>query len=262
MRLPYTAIIFFLLLLPIACTYDTMEVVANCDTNLAVQAADITPSACGIPSGSFMGEVSGTAATGEVQYSLNGVDFQSLPTFVELVAGSYTLTVRQGACTAATDLVIENSEGLNAAATSTAADCGIENGKIEIITSGASGLVSYSLNGGSGQAAADFTGLAPGDYQLTAEDEIGCVVTLEVSVFSRIAFAEVETIVTASCAVSGCHAGNVSPDFRVQANILGRAGRIASRIGNATMPPAGSGRTLTTAQIDAIACWVADGAPE
>jgi len=250
------------LLIPFACTYDQVEVIESCDNDLVLTITDQTASACGLASGSIVATVSGGAAGTLPEYSLNGADFQESATFTDLAAGSYTLTARQGACTAALDVVLENSEGLNATAIAVASDCGATNGEIMVSTSDASGAVSFSLDGGSSQPEATFTGLAPGEYQIAAQDEIGCQVVLDVTVSSTVAFAEVETIVTSSCAVSGCHAGNVAPDFRVRANILDRAGRIGSRTGNATMPPASSGRTLTNDQIDAISCWVADGAPE
>lgn len=253
---------YLLLLLPFACTYDQVEVIESCDNDLILTVADQVASACGLASGSLTAVVSGRTTDVPLEYSINGADFQESTGFTELAAGSYTLTARQGPCSTTLDVLIENSEGLNATAVTVPSDCGSASGEIMVSTSDAGGAVSFSLNGGPGQAEATFSGLAPGDYQVTARDEIGCEVTLEVTIASTVAFAEVETIVTTSCAVSGCHAGNISPDFRVRANILDRAGRIGSRTGNATMPPASSGRSLTQAQVDAIACWVADGAPE
>lgn len=253
---------YCLLILPTACTYDQVEVIETCDNNLLLTITGQAASACGLASGSLVAAVSGGAAGVPLEYSLNGADFQESNTFTDLAAGSYTLTAKQGACIATLDVVVENSEGLNATAIGVPSDCGSASGEIMVSTSDAGGAVSFSLNGGPGQPEANFSGLAPGDYQVTARDAIGCEVTLEVTITSTVAFAEVETIVTTNCAVSGCHAGNVSPDFRDRATILSRASRIGARTGNTSMPPASSGRSLTQAQIDAIACWVADGAPE
>jgi hypothetical protein len=253
---------FSLLTFSVACTYDQLSVVESCDTNLVVTLADQTSSACGLASGSLLLAVSGAVGNEPLSYSLNGADFQSSESFTDLSAGSYTLTARQGTCTTTLDVTLENAEGLNATVSSMPSDCGTTNGEITVATSDASGTVSFALNGGTAQPNPTFSGLAPGIYEVTATDEIGCRVTLEVKILSTVDFAEVQSIVTASCAISGCHAGNVSPDFRVRENILTRAGRIRARTGNASMPPPSSGGSLTAAQINAIDCWVADGAPE
>ncbi|WP_020571724.1 hypothetical protein [Neolewinella persica] len=250
------------LILPVACTYDQLAVVEACDNNLVLTIAEQTSSACGLTSGAVTAAITGEAAGAPVTFSLNGIDFQESPTFTDLAAGSYTLTAQQGACTVMIDVTLENAEGLNATAAAMPSDCGATNGSITVSTADAGGEVTFSITGGTSQADPTFTGLAPGMYEITAQDEIGCQVILEATVTSTVAFAEVEAIVTSSCAISGCHAGNVSPDFRVRGNILSRAGRIGSRTGNASMPPPSSGNSLSEQQVNAISCWVADGAPE
>lgn len=254
--------LYFVLVLPFACTYDQVEVVEECDNQLVLTITEQTPSACGLASGSLTAAVSGGAVGSTAEYSLNGADFQASPSFTDLTAGSFELTVRQGLCTATLEVTVENAEGLNATAAVVASDCGSATGVITITTSDATGTVSFSLDGAPQQATPTFSGLSPGTYEVVVTDEIGCAIALEATILSTVAFSEIQAIVTSSCAVSGCHAGNVSPDFRVQANITGRAGRIAARTGNSSMPPPSSGRTLSQAQIDEIACWVNDGAPE
>jgi len=106
------------------------------------------------------------------------------------------------------------------------------------------------------------TGVEPGLRTVRVTDESGCSIDIEVMVLSDVDYDTIENIVVSSCAVSGCHAGNVSPDFREKSNIIGRASRILSRTANQTMPPRSSGVELTQAEIDAIACWFNDGAPE
>ena len=66
-------------------------------------------------------------------------------------------------------------------------------------------------------------------------------------------------IIETNCAISGCHAGTISPDFREFSTIQARAGRIRVRTQNRTMPKNGS---LTQEEIDLIACWVDAGAPD
>ena len=69
--------------------------------------------------------------------------------------------------------------------------------------------------------------------------------------------ANISTIIEANCAISGCHAGSVSPDFREFNTIQSKSDRIKVRTQNRTMPKNGS---LTQQEIDQIACWVDNGA--
>lgn len=221
-----------------------------------------TPPACGVASGAFTVAAEGTVEGIPVTYSLNGGNFADVPTFANLSAGSYIITAKQGVCEATIEVNLENAEGLKASAELTPSNCSTASGTITVNTTDASGQVTFTLDGNLEQTSATFTGLTPGSYQVTAKDEIGCQVTLEVTVPSDVGFEEIKALVTASCAVSGCHAGNIAPDLRVDQNILDRAERIGTRTGNRSMPPSSSGRSLTQNQIDAIRCWIDDGASE
>lgn len=64
----------------------------------------------------------------------------------------------------------------------TDASCEAENGSISLSANGAQGVVSYRLDGGSSQPDNTFTDLAPGTYQITAEDAEGCTASLTVTV--------------------------------------------------------------------------------
>ncbi|MEM6770077.1 MAG: hypothetical protein AAF597_05785, partial [Bacteroidota bacterium] len=220
------------------------------------------PSSCGLATGSILAEItSGDPASGEITFSLDGTDFQPVAAFDNLTAGAYTLQAKQGVCSAELDFSIGNAAGLNATVAVTPSACTTPSGSITVATTDAIGAVNFSLDGGSTQTDNTFRDLSPGEYEITATDASGCTVTLSATIISDVVFAQVESIVTNSCALSGCHAGNVSPDFRETQNIISRAERIRARTGNQSMPPPSSGVTLTSAEINAIACWVADGAP-
>ncbi|MEL7162435.1 MAG: hypothetical protein AAFN92_16875 [Bacteroidota bacterium] len=252
-----------LFLLFTACTYDQVIVPETCDLPLELTVASVTPSSCGLVTGSIVVNVSGgNVANGAVSFQLGDATAQTSPEFSGLTAGAYVLTATQGACSTSLEFTVDNAVGLNATAMVLPSGCTSPSGQIEVGTTDAIGVVNYSLDGGPVQTNNVFTQLSPGEYEITATDESGCTVTLTAKIVSDVAFAQVETIVANSCAVSGCHAGNVSPDFRNPQTILDRAERIRSRTGNRSMPPSSSGRSLSDTQIDAIACWVADGAPE
>lgn len=253
-------ICYFLILLHSACTYDQLSVVAECDNNLLLRVSERTAPACGVASGSVKIAVDGQAAGLPVTFTINGTEADTVSSFTNLLAGSYVITARQGVCEETITVILENDEGLKASAESTPSNCSSASGTITVTTADATGAVSFILDGTLEQSEPTFTGLTPGSYQVTAQDTIGCAVTLEVVIPSDVGFDQIKSLVTASCAVSGCHAGNVSPDFRVDNNILSRAQRIGARTGNGTMPPPSSGRSLTQSEIDAIRCWIDDGA--
>lgn len=72
---------------------------------------------------------------------------------------------------------------------------------------------------------------------------------------------EVQPIINANCAISGCHSGVQSPNLSTTQNIINNASRIRSVTQSGAMPPASSGKNLSDAQIQTIACWVDSGAP-
>ncbi len=71
------------------------------------------------------------------------------------------------------------------AANVTPAFCGQTNGSFSVTPANQNGSVTYQLDNGSFQSSADFTGLAPGTYQVTAKDDRGCTATASVAIASE-----------------------------------------------------------------------------
>lgn len=67
----------------------------------------------------------------------------------------------------------------------------------------------------------------------------------------------IKPIIEENCAIAGCHNGSQNPDLRSFTEITSNKERIRIRTSQRSMP---LGRTLTQAQIDAIECWVEQGA--
>jgi len=67
----------------------------------------------------------------------------------------------------------------------------------------------------------------------------------------------IKPIIESNCAISGCHNGSQEPDLRSYAEIIRNKESIKTRTSDRSMP---LGRTLTQTQIDAISCWVQQGA--
>ena len=74
---------------------------------------------------------------------------------------------------------------------------------------------------------------------------------------------EIQPIITLNCAVAGCHvSGQQRPSLETYSEIAANADKIKFRTSNGTMPPSTSGLSLNQSEIDAIACWVDDGAQD
>lgn len=73
---------------------------------------------------------------------------------------------------------------------------------------------------------------------------------------------EVNPIIQANCAITGCHGTTQSPNLNTYTQISAQATRVKARVTSTSnpMPPAGSSQ-LTNAEIDLIVRWVDGGAP-
>lgn len=73
---------------------------------------------------------------------------------------------------------------------------------------------------------------------------------------------QIDAILTTNCNFTGCHNGDngASRNWTIFSNVQNNAQAIRSRTTGRTMPPANTGITLSDGDIDAIACWVEQGA--
>jgi len=258
----YSICIYLFILLGLSsCVYNTIETEAICEENINLEIVAAKNSSCGLDIGQIEAKVNNASTVeGNIEFTINGIVFQNNGTFNNLSAGSYNVIATNGVCETEVQVIIENEEGLNAIAELTASSCGETSGSISIDASDSVGDVIYSLNDGTPQSSPNFNNLAPGNYQVKISDDSGCDIELEANISSGIEFAIIENIVKNNCAISGCHAGNVSPDFRDKETILSRSGRILARTQAKTMPPPSSGESLSNDEIEDIECWVNDGA--
>ncbi|MBL0269586.1 MAG: gliding motility-associated C-terminal domain-containing protein [Chitinophagaceae bacterium] len=116
--------------------------------------ANTTPASCGVSDGVI--NVTGTTGgTPPYEYSLDGIIWQSSPTFTGLAAGTYTVYVRDNGNTCnmtIPNVVIGVSGIISAAVTSTPTACfSATNGTITITSAGGTGPYTFSLDGGAPQ---------------------------------------------------------------------------------------------------------------
>ncbi|OKL39446.1 hypothetical protein A3841_02480 [Pontibacter flavimaris] len=135
-----------------------------------------TASTCGASNGSItVSKVTG--GTAPYSYSIDGSAFQSGPTFSEVLAGAYTVTVKDAnGCTFSAKITVEDIAGpANLTAATTATTCGASNGAIRITgVTGGTAPYAYSIDGTNFQATAAFAELAAGTHTITVKDANGC----------------------------------------------------------------------------------------
>ncbi|RFC54454.1 T9SS type B sorting domain-containing protein [Brumimicrobium aurantiacum] len=133
--------------------------------------------------GSCDGEiiVNATGGNGPYTYSSdNGVSFINSNTLNNLCAGNIDVVVSD-----ASGCLAQSVEIINEPTLLTATLDGIDplckdgnDGEIEVIANGGTPPFSYSINGGSLQSNAVFSGLTSGTYSITVEDDNGCQFTV------------------------------------------------------------------------------------
>jgi len=223
-----------------------------------------TDATCGQDNGEVNVTVNGDA---NLEFSIAGSTFQSIPsgtvTIENVPAGSLVITVRDGtSCTATANFDIVDVNNVTLDADTDDSGCQTANGVVTVTASGGVEPYSYSLDGGSLQSANSFIGLAAGDYTVLVQDDDGCETSNTITVLSGVSYTnQIQTIVETNCAITNCHdGGNSLPDWSKLTNLQTSADNIKSRTAAMTMPPASSGITLEQEEIDAIGCWVDDGA--
>ena len=130
--------------------------------------------------GQSNGSITASATGGSgFTYSINNGAFQASGTFSGLAAGNYTLTAKNSVgCTGVTTVSLSNTNpcaGITVTVTTTVVQptTNQSNGSITATATGGTGFT-YSLNNGAYQASGTFSGLAAGNYTITAKNSNGC----------------------------------------------------------------------------------------
>jgi hypothetical protein len=199
------------------------------------------------------------------EFSLNDLPGQQSGQFNNLSAGIYTVKLKDAnGCVDEIENVAINAGDFTFNADVIADNsCLGSNGSVTINVITGNPPYSYRLGNGSFSDVNTFPGLATGNYSISVKDFIGCSITLRITVprgMSGVSWtSEIKPIMENSCALSGCHNGSSRADLRNFENAKFYAKSIKSKTQDRSMPREG---TLTQQQIDIIACWVDDGAPQ
>lgn len=243
----------------LACEYQRFENPVDCSVNAIVLTVDSTQNTeCGKTDGYIA--VSSTGGSGSYTYSINDQSPQLLGVFSQLSAGTYEIHVLDAInkCSENMSVDIANVNGLNISVKTTDSGCGTTNGTITITVEGGEQPVEYSINNGTPTQNNSFSNLPSGQHSLFVKDNADCEIMQNISIKTGVSLsATVNPIIEENCAISGCHSGAVFPNLTDTNAIIQNADNIRSRTTSRSMPLGGS---LTQTQIDAIACWVDDGA--
>lgn len=244
----------------LACQSESEDPGVDCSAStLTLTLDNVINANCDLNNGAVA--VSASGGSGTYTYSISGGGQNSTGEFISLSAGTYTLLVNDGTCSDEISATVNNEGGVVIASVeSTDSGCGETSGSVTVTASDGAPPYTYALDNGSFQDENVFQGLAQGTYTLRVNDQNDCEITQEVAVLSGISWAdEVSGIIENNCALPSCHGGAQNPDFREFINVQSNAQNIKNRTQNGTMPPTGA---LPADQVEAIACWVDDGAPE
>jgi large repetitive protein len=170
----------------------------------------VRPSTCGVANGQLsVSTVDGGIAP--YQYSKDGTNFQESATFTGLIAGAYTITVKDAnGCTwSNTEQLTDIAGPSGLTAEVKASTCGDANGEVSIsAVQGGTAPYSYSITGSVFQNHAVFAGLNAGTYTITVKDANNCITTRSVVVNNQAGATAAATTVTPSACTS--HIGTIS----------------------------------------------------
>lgn len=196
-----------------------------------------------------------TGGSGALQYSVNGGQiYQTSGTFPALIAGNYSLLVKDAAgCKNGRRLTISQPPMIELQATANAVNCnGGKSGVIDVASvTGGIGTFTYSLNGINYQSDPHFDGLLAGTYTVYAKDVASCVNTTTIDVTQPAAVSATVTLNHETC--------NLSNDGSIAIVATGGSGKYKYSINDFEFQPTGTFNNLDAGTYkisveDALAC--------
>ncbi|MEL6941337.1 MAG: hypothetical protein AAFO82_01600, partial [Bacteroidota bacterium] len=140
-----------------------------------------SPSNCDQQNGSV--EIDASSQTGNLEYSINGTDFQMESTFNNVGSGSYEVTIKdESGCSFSGLIEVGQSDPPNIDLLSLKeTTCNQDNGSLEVIAIDGTAPYEFSKDGDFFQDTSLFTQLQATQYEVIVRDSTGCTDTLEVN---------------------------------------------------------------------------------
>lgn len=165
------------------CTNTSLAIVTQ-PTGILINSILPTNASCGAATGAFTSSVTGGVAP--LTYQLDLGSFVSGGNFSNLSAGLHSLTVKDAnGCTTSTLVIINSLTGpVLFPPNVTNVSCnGGNDGSITLSSFGGTGLIQYSINGGTTyQSSGVFTNIPAGGYSCVVKDNAGCVNHVRITV--------------------------------------------------------------------------------
>lgn len=254
-----------LLVLNSGCSSTDIEEPVDCSTTglqLTLKSVGIA-SSCSASDGSIT--VSATGGAGSYTYRLGTLENQQ-GVFTQLRAGVYAIKVIDAnRCEIELSNIIVMSGDVSFELDFVEdTECLTGNGAVTITMTEGSPPFQYKLEDGAFTEVNTFTGLQTGSYNIVVEDAEACALSFLVTVprgGSGTSWSnDIKPIMDTKCATSGCHNGvSRANNFSLYADAKKFDALIKKYTQDRSMPFEGS---LSQSQIDLIACWVDDGAPQ
>jgi gliding motility-associated-like protein len=202
-------------IMPAPCTGPTITFTITVNPKPSAPVVTTQPS-CSAPTGSIT--VSSPIGTG-ITYSIDGTNFQSSPTFNNLSANTYTVTVKNASgCTNTGTATVNPVSATIPAPTfiATQPTCSVPTGSITVV-SPIGATLQYSIDGTNFQYAESFSNIAPGNYTLTVKVGGGCSNT---SPFTIDAVPNTPAAPTVTSPISYCQNSTAAPLTATGSNLL------------------------------------------
>ena len=158
---------------------------------------------CGNANGSIT--IVGSGGTGSLQYSIDGgANFQASGVFTGLTGFTYSIIVEDAnGCQATGSETVLSEDGPSISSINTTDPlCNGDNGTIVIVTSGGTGSLQYSIDGGASFGASPTFSTGDGSYSIVVEDANGCQSTGNATINEPQGISFNTTSTNANCGVS------------------------------------------------------------
>lgn len=198
-----------------------------------------------------------TGGTGTLQYSSNGIVWQTSPVFTGLTAGSYVITVRDAnGCTGTASQTLTQPNGFVITTAVTNVLChGDSSGLVQVFAAGGSGVFAYSNdNGVTYQSSNTFDQLKAGAQVIIVRDAAGCSSSVAAMLTQPAAITLTQGVLDVSC--------HGAQDGSIDISAAGGVGHFSYSLDNVTYQSSGlfanlRGASYTVYARDSNNCVVA-----
>lgn len=156
----------------------TQQVVIDAPTDeLDLTVVNYTDPTCFYAQDGKIDSLYASGGTGPYTYSIDGVNFQSTPSFSDMAGGPYTITVKDAAgCTAPFSFSLTSPDTITAEIVPATFDMNTNTWTIDVNMTGGTGVLQIKLNAMPYTTETTIDSVLAGDYNYTVKDANGCTI--------------------------------------------------------------------------------------